>query len=128
MSDETGTCAGPEGGAARLPSQRVSRALRRGRVLGRWKRIGHLVGGVTCLVIGVIGGFLPILQGWIFIGLGIALLAPVFPPARRAMVWAFRRWPRLRRAVPRRFRRRALALEDVEERVDAPVGDEVSVP
>lgn len=128
MSDETRTCAGPDGGAARLPSQRVTRALRRGRALGRWKRIGHLVGGVTCLVIGVIGGFLPILQGWIFIGLGIALLAPVFPPARRAMVWAFRRWPRLRRAVPRRFRRRAAVLDDVEEEVVVVADAEVTVP
>ena len=101
------------------PSARAQRLLRRGRAIGRWKRIGYTVAGVTCLVVGVIGGFVPVLQGWMFIGLGIAFLAPVFPPARRLMVWAFRRWPRLRRAVPRRVRRRAWL---VEKDVDVPIG------
>jgi hypothetical protein len=120
MSAELGPSdSGPVGQPAPLPPERARGLLRRSRAIGRWKRVGYVVAGVTCLVIGVIGGFLPILQGWIFIGLGIAFLAPVFPPARRAMVWAFRRWPRLRRAIPKRFRRRAQLLEEemIEEEV-----------
>jgi hypothetical protein len=61
--------------------------------------------GVLCLIIGVVGGFVPVLQGWMFLGLGLVILAPVFPPARRLMIWCFRRWPKLRRAVPRKYRR-----------------------
>ncbi len=105
MSDTDPADAESAGRAARPSTADARVAVRRGRALGRWKRSGYVVAGVTCLVIGVIGGFVPILQGWMFIGVGIAFLAPVFPPARRVMVWAFRRWPRLRRAVPRRFRR-----------------------
>jgi hypothetical protein len=102
---------------APLSPERAHGLLRRTRAIGRWKRVAHIVAGTACLIVGVVGGFVPVLQGWIFIGIGIALLAPVFPPARRAMVWAFRRWPRIRRAVPRRFRRRARQLDDALEEV-----------
>ncbi len=123
MSDETAAprspvgSVEPAGAPVPLPPERAHGMLRRSRAIGRWKRLAYISAGVTCLLIGVIGGFVPILQGWIFIGLGVGFLAPVFPPARRAMVWAFRRWPKVRRAIPRRLRRRAATFEDVDEEV-----------
>ena len=80
-----------------------------------WKRVLQIGIGVGCLIVGVIGGFVPILQGWMFIGIGLVVLAPVFPPARRLMIWCFRRWPKLRRAVPKSYRRGdPLVRDDVE--------------
>jgi hypothetical protein len=38
------------------------------------KRLMRIVAGVTLILIGVIAGFIPILQGWIFILAGLALL------------------------------------------------------
>jgi len=84
--------------------ERIARLLRR-RARPVWKRVLRIALGVASLVVGVILGPVPIFQGWMFIGLGLVILAPVFPPARRVMVWCFRRWPKLRRAVPRSYRR-----------------------
>ena len=36
-----------------------------------------------CLVMSVVGGFLPILQGWIFFVIGLYLLATEFETGRR---------------------------------------------
>ncbi len=79
--------------------------LRGARGGSRWKRIGRVALGIGCVLFGIIGGLVPILQGWMFIALGATLLAPDFPPARRAMNWVYRRWPKVRRLVPRRYRR-----------------------
>ncbi len=70
-----------------------------------WGRIVRVGVGALFLVLGVLGLFLPVLQGILFLAIGAALLAPDVPPARRALLWMYRRWPRLRRAVPRRFRK-----------------------
>jgi len=88
-----------------------------------WKRVLQIVLGVLSLIVGVIGGFVPILQGWMFIGLGLVILAPVFPPARRLMVTSFRRWPKLRRAVPRKYRRGDPFIRDDVEFPDAESAD-----
>jgi hypothetical protein len=47
--------------------------------------------GSILLLIGVIGGFIPVLQGWIFILAGLTLMAPESRRARRALDWAKRR-------------------------------------
>lgn len=39
------------------------------------KKIFRQIGGWSLIVLGVISGLIPILQGWIFILLGLALLA-----------------------------------------------------
>ena len=50
-----------------------------------------LIGGVACIIIGVIGGFVPIFPGWVFGLLGLWLLSRPFPrlrhPLRRLRVW-----------------------------------------
>ncbi len=49
----------------------------------------------VCLVLSVIGGLLPILQGWIFFVIALYLLATEFEAGRRWVRWARRRWPLL---------------------------------
>lgn len=64
----------------------------------------HVLGWV-CLLIGVAGLVLPILQGWLFLALGALLLAPDLPIFARLVCWVERRFPFLRAAI-RRFRAR----------------------
>jgi hypothetical protein len=39
----------------------------------------------------VIGAFVPILQGWIFLLAGLSVMAPESPKAKRALDWVKRR-------------------------------------
>jgi uncharacterized membrane protein YbaN (DUF454 family) len=50
---------------------------------------------VCCLVMSVVGGLLPILQGWIFFVIALYLLATEFEAGREWVKGARRRWPRL---------------------------------
>ncbi len=52
------------------------------------ERVARIVGGSVLLIIGVIGGFIPVLQGWIFVIAGLTLIAPESRRARRALDWA----------------------------------------
>ncbi|MFO1463314.1 MAG: hypothetical protein U1F66_06020 [bacterium] len=67
----------------------------------RWVR---LLVGSGVLIVGVIGLFLPILQGWLLIGLGAILLAPEVPVFRRLIAWIEGRFPKVRGPL-RKFRR-----------------------
>lgn len=49
-----------------------------------WKWL-RLTAGVLLIIAGVISGFLPIIQGWMLILAGLALLAPHYPPADRLL-------------------------------------------
>ena len=44
--------------------------------------------GIIIIIIGIIGGLIPIFQGWIFGIPGLILLAEYFPPAKRLLDWA----------------------------------------
>ena len=44
--------------------------------------------GIVLVIIGLIGGLIPIFQGWIFGIPGLILLAEYFPPAKRLLDWA----------------------------------------
>ena len=44
--------------------------------------------GIILVIIGLIGGLIPIFQGWIFGIPGLILLAQYFPPAKRLLDWA----------------------------------------
>jgi uncharacterized membrane protein YbaN (DUF454 family) len=46
-----------------------------------WRRILRNAIGVVCIIVGIIGGFIPILQGWMFILAGLLLID-----------WPGRRW------------------------------------
>ena len=44
--------------------------------------------GIFLVIMGLIGGLIPILQGWIFGIPGLIILAEYFPPAKRLLNWA----------------------------------------
>ena len=54
-------------------------------------RLVRLSVGGLLLLIGVIGGFVPVLQGWLFILAGLSVMAPESPTARKALEWAKRK-------------------------------------
>jgi hypothetical protein len=88
----------PRGPEPHFLKRQVERALR-------------LTIGSILLLIGVIGGFIPVLQGWIFILGGLTLMAPESRQARRALDWAKRRVKRERAADGR-------AADDSDQKVD----------
>ncbi|HEY6983744.1 hypothetical protein [Reyranella sp.] len=53
----------------------------------------------ACLAMAVIGGLLPILQGWIFFVLALYLFATEFETGRSYVKVARRRWPVLSRWI-----------------------------
>lgn len=44
--------------------------------------------GIILVIIGLIGGIIPIFQGWMFGIPGLIILANYFPPAKRFLHWA----------------------------------------
>ena len=44
--------------------------------------------GILLVIIGFLGGLVPIFQGWVFGIPGLIILANYFPPAKRLLVWA----------------------------------------
>ncbi len=50
----------------------------------RWAKI---VAGFALLALGVIGGFIPILQGWVFVLAGLAILSTEFRWAKKLNRW-----------------------------------------
>ncbi len=65
------------------------------------KRTLRLVAGWIFLTLGVLGLFLPILQGILFLAIGIILLAPDIPPFKRLLEWLRKRYPRVVRKADR---------------------------
>lgn len=65
-----------------------------------------LAAGVACIVIGIAGVLLPVLPGIPFLALAYFLLVPEMPWLAKPIVGALRRWPRVRRGVPKKWRRR----------------------
>jgi uncharacterized membrane protein YbaN (DUF454 family) len=59
------------------------------------RRIVILTLGWMFILIGIIGLFLPILQGFLFFGIGLALLSKESAWVRARIAWARKRWPRL---------------------------------
>lgn len=54
-------------------------------------RVARLSVGGALLLLGVIGAFVPVLQGWIFLLAGLSVMAPESPTAKRALDWVKRR-------------------------------------
>ena len=44
--------------------------------------------GIILVIIGMIGGLIPIFQGWVFGIPGLIILADYFPPIKRFLNWA----------------------------------------
>ena len=47
------------------------------------RKIAEIILGIILVVIGFIGGFIPILQGWMIAIPGLLLLSKHFPPVQR---------------------------------------------
>ncbi|MBH09851.1 MAG: hypothetical protein CMG74_05730 [Candidatus Marinimicrobia bacterium] len=48
----------------------------------------RIILGIILLIIGLIGGLIPIFQGWVFGIPGLIILADYFPPIKRILDWA----------------------------------------
>ena len=48
----------------------------------------EIIAGITLVIIGLIGGLIPIFQGWIFGIPGLIILAQYFPPIKKLLHWA----------------------------------------
>lgn len=55
------------------------------------RKILRLFLGLLLVIVGIIGGFVPILQGWMFLIPGLIILADYFPPIHRLVEWAKRK-------------------------------------
>ncbi|MFI5166561.1 MAG: hypothetical protein ACHQQS_08085 [Thermoanaerobaculales bacterium] len=69
------------------------------------RRIARHVLGWGCLGVGVIGLFVPVLQGWLLIATGALLLSPDVPFFARVVARLEIRFPRLRHGL-KKLRRR----------------------
>jgi len=48
--------------------------------------------GFVLVIIGLIGGLIPVFQGWVFGIPGLIILADYFPPIKRILDWAKSRY------------------------------------
>ena len=44
--------------------------------------------GIFLLIVGLIGGLIPVFQGWMFGIPGLIILGESFPPVKRVLEWA----------------------------------------
>jgi len=52
------------------------------------KDILKILFGILLLIIGLLGGLIPIFQGWMFGIPGLIILADYFPPIKKLLNWA----------------------------------------
>lgn len=70
----------------------------------RVARFGKIVLGWLFLILGFLGLFLPVLQGVLFLAIGLAILATEQIWARRLLTWLRRRFPRFAQVFDRAHR------------------------
>jgi hypothetical protein len=64
---------------------------------GRFRYLALTIGGWTFMVLGVLGLFLPILQGVLFLAVGTVMLSLVSPRIRSLRIKLGRRYPQARK-------------------------------
>ncbi|MBI79430.1 MAG: hypothetical protein CMQ51_03305 [Gammaproteobacteria bacterium] len=52
------------------------------------KKYFHISFGIILIIIGLIGGLIPIFQGWMFGIPGLIILSKYFPPIKKIVSWA----------------------------------------
>ena len=52
------------------------------------KHTARITFGIVLVIIGLIGGLIPIFQGWMFGIPGLIILADYFPPIKKLVNWA----------------------------------------
>lgn len=88
-----GPPASPPGGP--VPAAGAAQPPRRSRL----RRIALTVVGWLFLVLGVLGLFLPVLQGFLFLAVGLVVLSQVSPRVQRLEAWLRLRSPRVDRTL-----------------------------
>lgn len=63
------------------------------------RRFIRITLGTAFILLGFLGLFLPILQGWLFLALGALFLSVDLPFFNRMVLWIEKRFPRLRGSV-----------------------------
>ena len=86
-----------------ISSRKVSVSPRRPH--WHWTSLLRMTFGVLFLVLGVIGLFLPVLQGVLFLVVGVALLADHIPLFARIRNGVYRRFPHVEQAAHRMHER-----------------------
>ena len=59
--------------------------------LNQLKKVKHtfrITLGIILVIVGMVGGLIPIFQGWLFGIPGLIILADYFPPINRILKWA----------------------------------------
>ena len=64
------------------------------------RKIVEITAGIVLVVLGLIGGLIPVLQGWMFGIPGLILLAKHFKWAKRILAWAKKRWDGVKAGGP----------------------------
>lgn len=83
----------------------IAGALAAGRRRSRVARFLRWAAVVPLLVLWIVGWLTPVVPGFPFLLVALFLMAPDFPPAHRFAAWLQRRLPKLRRTIPRHWRR-----------------------
>jgi uncharacterized membrane protein YbaN (DUF454 family) len=52
-----------------------------------FRSIFRIILGITLLIIGLIGGIIPIFQGWVFGLPGLIILSDYIPPLKKTISW-----------------------------------------
>mgnify|MGYP007065733507 CR=1 FL=1 len=87
------------------------------------KRAIRITGGILLLGLGVLGLFLPILQGWLFLGMGLLLLFPKDTRmGRRIRAWLKEKQGDLKQRIDARLGRKG--SRDASAGDDGDGGDE----
>ncbi len=60
----------------------------------------EITAGIVLVILGLIGGLIPVLQGWMFGIPGLILLARHFKWAKRILDWAKKKWAAARAGGP----------------------------
>lgn len=63
------------------------------------RKIVEITAGIILVIIGLIGGLIPVLQGWMFGIPGLILLARHFKWAQRLLDWAKSKWASAKEAA-----------------------------
>ena len=50
--------------------------------------------GLVLVFIGLVGGLIPVFQGWVFGIPGLIILADYLPPVKRLLKWAKKKYPK----------------------------------
>ena len=91
--------------AAQDATAPVAADLRALRLRAALWRIARWTGAILLTIVALFFGFVPGIPGFPLFFLALFLIAADYPPARRLGVRTLRKFPRVRRAVPKNWRR-----------------------